>query len=1027
MFVIAALAGVASSLASARELVDELYFHVDFERPVARLGDVEVGLPTLGVRGETEGRFGKGWRFWSHTQGGRPLLIDDEKLLADFPVTNGSFSVWVRSDTNSVGRVSSSAWGFRWGQIAFGMDGNLIYAGDWRTGGKVCAPKGRLAERAGEWRHVAGTWADHTASFWVDGECVATVTNASRGARSGSPVLRIGGTAANHRGTAVTVDDLAIFRTVLTADEIRALARGESVASRLPKRLTATDVEHTLYPRNQTNAALRLRVVAPRAQTVRVEATVADCRIAREFALVQGENKVAVPFDPSRFRVGEYPWTLSLTADDGQRIDRAGKLEILPTTDRDAFLYLSWGGGFPSMEFLRTIGVNATIVGSSNGKAADAAVRNGLFANVRYENAGLWRNWGFGDEAARRIAEKAERDLAPFEGLYGWRSTLVNSEVYYMKFSGAAFSNAAYRAMAKRELSFEPDFSIAAGWPNVFSYAQHGLEPTTGTVERTTAPGRALATYDWVAEGGYPALQVNVATVPTVRRLSGGGEVWTEPVSFPGQTKDADMLASWHYGYSPRTSVLRGVLSAYAMMRPTGRGYMPTIGMYDIDVSVVDPTRKDRKGKPLAITLTPSFEEYSVKSWVAISAVPATALSVFNAGAWESGAKTNRTSSVAEPDAPARAGEFARTQLLPAAELLRDVGNVRAPIAFLNPSATFALSGMGWWGLHYPDAVEKGLVRSCLPYDVLGDADINAATLSGYRYVVWPLAKVARPGQAEAVIAAARKGTTVVIDKYCAFDIPGAVKIAAEKCPGRPTGLVKTAEQPTLDWVTNRTEEIRALLPACSTCDLGEGFTFEKRLGDVRYVVVVNDRRLPNDGKRLLTGVKTNDWYRPYGAPQRIRTTIRGVASAAAVYGFNDGERGAVGQRADGAVEIEREYGPGEGRVYCVYPEALLPPEVTRTHRAGDPANVDALTVTIRTKSGRLAPGRTVVTVEVTDPDGRRTDESGRCVVNGGRTVIPVRYADADKPGSAASPWKAVVRDLTTGEEAGVTWISERR
>ena len=76
-------------------------------------------------------------------------------------------------------------------------------------------------------------------------------------------------------------------------------------------------------------------------------------------------------------------------------------------------------------------------------------------------------------------------------------------------------------------------------------------------------------------------------------------------------------------------------------------------------------------------------------------------------------------------------------------------------------------------------------------------------------------------------------------------------------------------------WFTNRAEKVRALLPSLSTCDAGEGFTFEKRLGDVRYVVVVNDRRLPNDGKRLLTGVKTNDWYRPVSVPQSIATHLK--------------------------------------------------------------------------------------------------------------------------------------------------------
>ena len=56
----------------------------------------------------------------------------------------------------------------------------------------------------------------------------------------------------------------------------------------------------------------------------------------------------------------------------------------------------------------------------------------------------------------------------------------------------------------------------------------------------------------------------------------------------------------------------------------------------------------------------------------------------------------------------------------------------------------------------------------------------------------------------------------------------------------------------------------------------------------------------------------------------------------------------------------------------------------------------------------------------VTDPDGRVTDESGRYAVENGRVEIPIRFADGDPAGGLFSKWKAVVKDLMTGEESTI-------
>ena len=206
-----------------------------------------------------------------------------------------------------------------------------------------------------------------------------------------------------------------------------------------------------------------------------------------------------------------------------------------------------------------------------------------------------------------------------------------------------------------------------------------------------------------------------------------------------------------------------------------------------------------------------------------------------------------------------------------------------------------------------------------------------------------------------------------------------------------------------------RTDEIP--VPENFTFDGKDGYTFVKEYKGVRYVTVVNDRR--RDGGGLMTEIRTNATYRPYCAPQRITTTLRGVPEGAAIYEFNAEGKDRKDERDGKDVRITRDFEAAEGAAYCAYPEPLKAPELTLSTLNSQPST---LNIRISTASGKPAPGRTIVRVTVTDPDGRVTDESGRYAVENGKVEIPIRFADGDPEGGLFSKWKAVVTDLTTGE-----------
>ena len=785
--------------------------------------------------------------------------------------------------------------------------------------------------------------------------------------------------------------------------------------------VTARDPAYSVFYRNQENAAVRVPVTADAS----VEGTLCGsvggmpCE-PRAISLPAGAGFADLRFDAAQFSPGEYEWKAELKARGGATLfSRSDKLRVLPRLERDAFHTMSWGGwvSLPP-EALKVHGLDGFISGAGpkTKAAVEKYIEAGLIVNLRIENAKTPEaREGFDPAAA---AAAARENVAPFAGLHSWITTLVNSEVYDGGWYRTATNSPAWCAMARRELGFMPEFKMRNP-PFQLDYSALGLKPFSGVMPAC----RAFDSAHWFLESGLPVYRVNAALRDMVRELSPGNLVWTEPpFGGCGIFSFVDMGAAWIYDY-PIGVCVANFRRLGADVRPFGKKALPTLGnayWHRRRPSAVHPSAREKNGGPIKVRIGQSADELMSKSWLAMAAAPMDGLSFFSADSWyvgESNAvkyaadKSFPARVIAEPGSMARYGAFMRETFRPAAELLRNMTNAQAAVAVAQPQERFLAGGFGW-GIHnYMQYVNEVLGDAPVSSDYLVDSELTVEALCRFRYVIIPMLRVVTKGHDEVFREAAKRGVTLVVDRHCPIDYPGAERLPMEFKPSPDQTPPKIVVDALGGWLAAKNGELRALASARSDEDGRYVHTFEKRHNGASYVVVVNSTR--GDAKSVMNEFCTADWYRPNGASKRITTRIV-VPKGGAVYDFTAGGRRLSPRIENGEAVVTMEYAAAEGRLFSVYPAPLgkMATKAKGDFRAGGRA---ALAVGVFAADGAFAPGRQLVELKLTGPDGRLRDESGRYVAERGRLKIPLRFARDERPGR----WTVRLRELTTGLRAG--------
>ena len=988
-------------------------------------GEVEMTRFQLQVTGvfPFKNRFEPGvWVDGGTKAKGEPILVRDAELMENFPAMNGSCAFWVKNAPGVPPATLLNLWSVtRPWTSHWGLENNAFHYGD-----KMPA----LSIRAGvprrdEWTHVACTWREGRVAYFVNGKLeVEHVPNEKKRVKEvkivppypGS-VLRVGAFGDGTGPTDAILDEFAIFNRTLDDAEIAELAAAKTALAAGTKQVLAENILFKAFFRDDKDARLRFRVAAPEACDYTLVSEVGGVKGApRKVSLPKGESYLEVPLDPAQFRPGDYPFSFALKDAKGAvALTVSDTLRIHGRLGDDPFIFHSWGGSnYAHPEFMKEVGVNAYNVNHNNPLEIRKALNFGFMANLRYE----WQNgWFDKDFDWTAVRAKVAADLEFARALPNWRSTLLNSEVYGSGGAKRAEKNPKYLALVEKAIGVKPDFTYEDA-PSAISYGRLGLADGSlyGEIDHTACP--TLETLNYVVGSGLPVILGNYEMTKAIHSVK-DVTVWSEPM-WGGLADSVDMGADWEYEYSTRTT-LHQLRAHYAPCRRYGKPYMPTLGGgYWPEQKGEHPTRKDKDGKPERFNLGQGADEVAIKTWLSLGAVPAHNLSWFALDCWEYGisnalalaaSPTNAVKNVAEPDCARRFAAAWRKDLAPAADLLRDMPNVRAPVAYLQlPEIDHA--GRFWWGsTHYRNAILKAMTEAPVAFDKIGSAELLSGEAAKYKYIMYPMSRIVYKDHATALRKAADAGVKIILDKYATNHYANCILATNMQYKATKYKEMNEMVHAVYDGIAEKlAQEANVISPAT---DAKTSFTFEKTYKGARYVVVINDLR--DQKPSYLNTFKTNDWYRVVGAPQQIETVVRDFAPGSAVYLYNANGRKTAQDKKGTEVRLAAEYGPAEGRVYCIYPRPLKAPELSFEGTAR-PGKTVTLVVRINDKAGSPAPGRQVVTLTLTDSDGVVRDESGRYVVEDGVVRIPIRIAHDDKPTGMFSKWKAEVTDLTTGK-----------
>ena len=603
-----------------------------------------------------------------------------------------------------------------------------------------------------------------------------------------------------------------------------------------------------------------------------------------------------------------------------------------------AFTVFSWGGSKGiSTNFLDRIGVDTVncmlpITGriTEKNEAAIASITGGgRNICIRYENFRRWTREKRGPYDWERIRREVSDDLGRFAANPRWTMTLANSEVYPDNPLTAPERDPAIVAEARAAIGMEPDFGAKL---------HDGLfEPTNRAafvgLRGVIGHGNALLeTLRWFRAEGMPTLKFLRVVRDEVHRMKPGNVVWTEPL-LGGIAESCDMTADWLYEYSEFLT-LGSIRSMAVAPRIAGMPFMPTLTAYYYPAQFGEhPTAKDKDGNPLKVRMSQSPDELEIKSYLAVGAAKAGALSLFHFDTWEQGEIETRKyladastpiTTVAEVGAADRYGKFMRSRLLPLAETFKSAENVRAPLAIYVPHPVGVCGGWLFGLHHYRRMIFDTFGKRGIPYDVIGDKEVcDPKILGRYKYLFMPMCNVMYEECDAAIKAAAEKGLVVVLDAHG--------KLFKDRYPNsefHPEILYKhiwnapdVTYVPLRAWADSKRDELRKLSRAWSSGDAGESFTFVKAAKDAAYVIVVNNKR--RDGGGILTDfkktktVKMPDDYRPYGAPQRIATHIRAGQHVTIEEVMPVGAP-LVAKRVGDEWVVEGDYVPAQGRVFAV-------------------------------------------------------------------------------------------------------------
>jgi hypothetical protein len=285
-------------------------------------------------------------------------------------------------------------------------------------------------------------------------------------------------------------------------------------------------------------------------------------------------------------------------------------------------------------------------------------------------------------------------------------------------------------------------------------------------------------------------------------------------------------------------------------------------------------------------------------------------------------------------------------------------------------------------------------------YDLLYESDVRNNRLTAYDTLVIPAA-LYLPADVHARIADwSRRGGRVVLDNQANPAFAFATQERIESM-GPNKGIAPTVLTDVVGaWARTYRE---AATTYYATAETAEALVYTKESGSARYVIAINNRWTERPNLKL----------RDVGLPLDTVLRLREANPDAAVYDVVAGQRLDAPRNAEGVLRLPCALGPGAGRLFAVYPQAIAtvavaPGKLLARGTAGTVA------VRILDAAGRPVPGRQGLEIEVQTPDGGRWDSNGIYAADNGLATIHLR-PPLDAP---AGKWRITCREMASGKQA---------
>lgn len=898
-------------------------------------------------------------------------------LLRDFEFSGreGTLSTWVRFPAPEGGGTREGHFltaGGGWWRPVWMLGTYSTYAGDVGKA-NYQAGKGTFhhqfrATGDGQWHHVALTWFGDTCFVYCDGKETGRGTYLSAEPSESAPFL-IGATTLEGSTSSAFVDEVAVWDAALSPEELQALATATApLGADLPTLLVERP-QRLLFHRGEKTAPVRLALASaiPRTQPLRATLSIPAMGVSEPIVFPPGQP-ATVQLRPWLVTPGKYPLRVDAPA---EGLHVTANLEVVASLPPTDFSLLGWSNDAA----LKELGFTAEL-----GSDPEPSLRRGMLLTYRFDA----RSWHPLDPAIKpaslAAAEADARTLGSYPHIV---ATLLNTEVGI----GTPPSAPWFLKWMKDSLGLEtvpPEVHygplLITGPPD-----QPALIPERDPVYRFAR---------WFTrEGkGWPALNAQVADLFRAAGLKTTLHYTDQPTTTADFT-GLDMADFWHYPHVP-SGLVPEFNRVCNLARLAGKKIQLTPGTIFWDPW---PMHVDNK----IVLLSPDLLRQFL--WLALAS-PGDYVGLYGWGELRDGFMLPGTKETLKETAGA---------IYPVGMLTGGLRSSQLPVAYLETEGQYWM-GPGdnqwiqWW---FNRMTTRALAEARLRYDWIGDDHVAAGWLRNYGAVVMLGAwRVPEPVHRE-LVRYAQAGGTVVVDKRCRAEIPGATVLDIADRAQKPETVAALQT-----WAREYQQAHPQPLRLAST---DEAWLFDKLDGPARFIFVVNDKRKPGD---LGTTHKLTNNFGTHSGPVEDAGEEQTVSLTLPA----NGGRALYDVRAHQELPLAAgqpvllRLGPTDTAVLALLPQRLtaLSVQAPPTVKAGSES---VITLTVRAEGGAPVSHRDVVEIHATDAAGNPLDLPRYLRVTGGKVEIPLRLPRGCPPGKIALDCREWIAGLQAAVSITVT------